>query len=891
MKNATFRNTLAILLGGALLTQSARADDGPLAWPPVTAQTKPWAYNWWMASAVDKPNLTRELERYQKAGLGGIHIIPIYGAKGFEKQYINYLSPEWMNRMGWAVTEARRLGMDADMTTGSGWCFGGPWIADAHANAFPVVSTHGISAGQPFRKRFDPKGIQALVAYGADGKADELTDKLAPDGTLDYVSKSGATLYAVSQKPSGQTVKRPGPGGEGWMLNLLEPAAMDAFLSPFTAAFDAYKGPKPRAQYHDSYEYKSEWSPSFFARFEKRRGYSLKDELPALFGKGADDHAARVRCDYRRTVSDIMIEESLPKWADWSRERGFLTRNEAHGSPGNWLDLYAAADIPETEMFHSDRSKLISKFASSAAHVAGKKLVSAETGTWLAEHFTETLADAKWLFDDLFLSGVNHIFYHGCCYSPDEAPWPGWLFYASLQMNPRNPIWHDAPALNAYATRCQSVLQSGQPDGDILLYWPLEDFWMKPGDKLLPQLTVHAREWFEDQPIGKTAARLWERGYAFDYVSDRQLIAAGVEGGVIRVPGGRYRAVVVPRCDFIPLETFRALTQLALDGATVIFADALPADISGAGALDAKREIFRKARLSLEKQAKFRVGPLEATLETAGVPRESLTDSGLSFTRRTFDGGWHYFIANRTQKEFDGKVALARAGKSVVLMDPLTGATGVTDCRTKEPALTEISLRLPPGGSVIVRVFREAIPSAPAWTDWRTSGEPVPLAGKWRLRFVAGGPVLPDARELTAPASWTTLDDPRANAFGGTAVYETTFDASSAEGKFYQLDLGQVCQSARVRLNGKDAGTLITPPFRVIVSGLKPTGNTLSVEVTGTAANRIRDLDRRGVKWRAFHDINLVNIDYKPFDASNWPIADCGLLGPVSLTPLTAAGR
>jgi hypothetical protein len=37
-------------------------------------------------------------------------------------------------------------------------------------------------------------------------------------------------------------------------------------------------------------------------------------------------------------------------------------------------------------------------------------------------------------------------------------------------MNPRNSIWRaDVPALNAYATRCQAVLQSGRPDNDLLL--------------------------------------------------------------------------------------------------------------------------------------------------------------------------------------------------------------------------------------------------------------------------------------------------------------------------------------------------------------------------------------------------------------------------------------
>ena len=132
-------------------------------------------------------------------------------------------------------------------------------------------------------------------------------------------------------------------------------------------------------------------------------------------------------------------------------------RPGAHGSPANLLDLYALADIPETEMFHNDRSKFIAKFASAAAHVANRRLTASETGTWLNEHFTETLAELKTLADDMFLSGVNHVFYHGCCYSPDDAAWPGWLFYAATEMNPRNAIWRDAPALNAYIARCQSV--------------------------------------------------------------------------------------------------------------------------------------------------------------------------------------------------------------------------------------------------------------------------------------------------------------------------------------------------------------------------------------------------------------------------------------------------
>jgi hypothetical protein len=162
--------------------------------------------------------------------------------------------------------------------------------------------------------------------------------------------------------------------------------------------------------------------------------------------------------------------------------------------------------------------------------------------------------------------------------------------------------------------------------------------------------------------------------------------------------------------------------------------------------------------------------------------------------------------------------------------------------------------------------------------------------------------VLPASFQTAKLASWTELGDTNAQSFAGTARYSITFDASSLESRLqtasgdggtlkrehqtYFLDLGDVRQSARVKLNGKDYGTLITPPFRVVVDNLKPKDNVLEVGVTGVSANRIRDLDRRGVPWKNFRDINFVDINYRPFDASNWPLCDSGLLGPVTLTPV-----
>ena len=902
---------------------AAPAED-PLAWPPITSQTKPWAFNWWMGSAVDKTNLTKELERYAAAGLGGIHIIPIYGAKGFESKYIKYLSPEWMDMMGWAVSEAHRLGMGVDMTTGTGWCFGGPQVTDEDANASVVVKIIHAERGKPWGSSIDVKTAQAIVAVFSDGKSQDLTEPMK-NQLIDWYwtpPTNGCDIYAISQKPSGQKVKRAAPGGEGWMLNLFYPPAMDDYLKPYTAAFADYTGLRPRAQFVDSYEYRSDWSPDFFAEFEKRRGYRLQTELPAMFGTNTDEHARRVLCDYRQTISEIMAEETMPAWTKWAHSEGFITRYQAHGSPGNLLDLYATADIPETEFFSKKHNPLVSKFASSAAHVTGKPLVSSESCTWMAEHFTETLGEVKGVMDDLFLSGINHVFYHGCCYSPDEAGWPGWHFYAATEMNPRNSIWRDAPAVNNYIARVQSILQSGKSDNDILLYWPIEDFWSSTNALArAPQFQVEAASqqvWFEDQPIGKTAHELWERGYAFDYVSDAQLKTAKVVDGKIQMPGGNYKVIVVPECRFMPLETFKQLVALAENGATVIFDKWNPSDICGWNNLAEQRKELA-ILLSIIPPTRFGQGISVNMLKPGKVIRgdifvalhysyiysdiaisEEMTKAGLSFVRRSFDGGYHYFIANRTGTNFDGWVTLGRAAKSIVILDPMTGNSGVATIRQIELHLgteldavnsTDVHLQLAAGESVILRAFDHPLvelDSYPRWKYFQTKGQPVEITGQWNVKFLEGGPVLPADFQAAKPASWTTFPDTNTQAFAGTAKYETTFDAPNPQSAIrnpqFFLDLGDVRQSARVRVNGQDYGTLITPPFRVVVDKLKPAGNTLEVEVTGVAANRIRDLDRRGVKWKTFRDINFVDINYKPFDASNWPLTDCGLLGPVTLT-------
>ena len=149
------------------------------------------------------------------------------------------------------------------------------------------------------------------------------------------------------------------------------------------------------------------------------------------------------------------------------------TRPTAH--PGNLLDHYAVSEIPETEIFRHVGEEQIPmlRFAASAAHANGNTLVSSETFTWLGEHFQVTPEQLKEAADFVFLGGVNHVFFHGIPYSPADAPWPGWLFYASTHMGPNGGLWRDLPAFNGYIQRCQSILQEGKPDLGSAALFPL----------------------------------------------------------------------------------------------------------------------------------------------------------------------------------------------------------------------------------------------------------------------------------------------------------------------------------------------------------------------------------------------------------------------------------
>jgi hypothetical protein len=251
--------------------------------------------------------------------------------------------------------------------------------------------------------------------------------------------------------------------------------------------------------------------------------------------------------------------------------------------------------------------------------------------------------------------------------------------------------------------------------------------------------------------------------------------------------------------------------------------------------------------------------------------------------RRRRAGGYDYFLVNRDSIAVNGWVPLAVQSASALLMDPMSGRRGLAEWRAAR-ATTEVRLQLAPGESRIVRTFDTPV-VAPRWQYDSPSRVPTPLAGRWSVRFLSGGPVLPAPFVSDSLATWTGRGDADADRFAGTARYSIRFDAPGTASD-YLLDLGRVAESARIRLNGRELGALVARPFRLRTGALRTRGNLLEVDLTNLSANRIRDLDRRHVPWKIFHDINYVGLDYKPFDASGWPVRASGLIGPVTLTPL-----
>lgn len=931
----------------SIILVSAFAASAQLNWPSVTNVTKPWTRWWWEGSAVNKKDLTWNLEQYQKAGLGGVELTPIYGVYGHEKEFINFLSPQWMQMFTHTLNESKRLGIGVDLANGTGWPFGGPWVKDEDASKTIYYKTYSLKEGEQLKDPIEYKQetwirtannktvaienilkpvyvnknlqelaldqiqypgklpLQTLIAYSDKNVTINLTDKVDATGKLNWIPQSGTgnwTLYALFQGLHGKMVERAAPGGEGYAIDHFSLTAANNYFKKFDASFTGYDISYLRSFFNDSYEVddargQGNWTTNFFTEFQQRKGYDLRNHLPALFGKDEAEKNKRVIYDYRSVIDELLLEHFTMTWKKWAGTKGKMLRNQSHGSPANTLDLYSVVDIPETE----GTDILRFKFATSAANVMGKQLVSSESATWLNEHFLSSWGDVKKAIDLYFLGGVNHIFYHGTAYSPKDAPWPGWLFYAAVHFQPNNPQWKDFHVLNEYITRTQSFLQKGKPDNDVLLYYPIVDRYSEPGNALLQHFDGMERN-FEKTEFEHVSKWMVEKGYSFDFFSERQLQRFTNRGNNIISSGNAYRTILLPANKLINEQSFQQLLKLAQQGATILVYKNLPQDVPGFGELDARRKSFQEliSQLKFSKSdnlQKATVGKgafmisddLDVLLLTAKARKESYTEKGLSVLRRKNNEGTVWLINNRTENAFEEWIEINSNAVSFGLFDAMTGNKGLAKWRKNAKGGVEVLLQLQSFESIIIQSYNVK-KSGAVFPYKEAAGQPQEVNGNWTITFLDGGPTIPSSIKTDQLISWTELGGDDVKNFSGTAKYSVEFEKPAGNSSSYLLNLGKVNETAEVFLNGRRIATLIGPVFQCVIPATSfQQMNKLEVIVANLMANRISYMDRNNLPWKIFYNTNMParrreNAKNGLFDASAWKPLSSGLLGPVTIT-------
>ncbi len=848
-------------------------------WPEPAVETKPWTRWWWMGNAVDKENIKRELREMSEAGIGGVEITSIYGVRGEEHRFIEYLSPEFTEMVKFTISEAGKLGMGVSLVPGAGWRCGGPFVPQEKGLWALRMHTFNMKAGETWQLPDRIDNAEAASFIGEDGSVSALQPE------EEFTLPVNGTFYIAERVPTGDDVKRPSPGGEGLAIDTFNEDITNWYLEEFWSRL-GINDAEIRCFFHDSFEYEGNFTTNFTEEFRKRRGYDMREVLHVLAGDYPDEETiARVRSDYRETVSDLVLGSFMQPMKEWANSHQSLFRNQAHGSPGNMLDIYAASDIPETEIFGrvqpGTTAVFVNKFASSAANVTGQRLVSSESFTWLDEHWTVTTADMMRGTNRLFLSGVNHMFFHGTTYSPEDAEWPGWLFYASVQINNRNPLWREMPALFKYIERSQSILQNADQQSDLLVYWPFYDVAAAELGGRRNYTNIDRGDdarWFREFPLAGLSENLSNTGYTFDYVSDRQLLDSRVSNGKIITSGGAaYKAVVVPGTRFMPLETLQQLIEFMGQGGKVFFDTHLPQNVPGMYRVEMREEQMEAMKLAIDNDRW--VGNVIHLLDNASVNGErSLAAKGFHHLKMQKDDQDWYMVFNCGTGKLDEWVELNSGARSYVLYYPENGEISLAQKQGNS-----IRIQLEPERTVFIQCSQGRV-DAPQFAYSDPQAESFEVKGIWNIEFIEGGPVYPGNITTGRLASWTHSGDDQTRVFSGTARYSIELEWNGMSNSAL-LDLGVVKDCARVRLNGKEMGSLLGPAYKVKVDNLVEGRNLLEVEVTNVAANRIRDYDIRGIDWKKFHNINFVSITYRPFDASGWEIREAGLIGPVTLQP------
>lgn len=825
---------------GLLVASPAKAAERPglarlaagFAQPPADA--RPMARWWWFGGAVEADEIVREIKAMKAGGFGGFEIQPVYPLSlddpklGIRNK--PYLSKDFLDMVAVAARTGRAEGMRADMTLGSGWPFGGPHIDAEHAAARIVKQDLSVPAGA---EAVDLPALEAgqryVAAFVGTSPVDATPVQISGARATFAKASAGRTLYLVLQTRTRQQVKRPTVGSEGFVLDHLNAQAvrkhLEAVGEPLLAAFG---DDRPHAIFSDSLEaYGSNWTDGLLPEFKVRRGYDLTPHLLSLFHD--TDRSAGVRYDWGLTLSELVNEHYLSQVSAWAKSRQTLFRSQTYGTPAVTLSSNRLVDLAEGEGAEW-RQANSTRWASSANHLYGQPVTSAESFTWLHKGaFRATPLDIKAEADVLMLQGVNQFIVHGWPYSPPKVGEPGWALYAAAVFNDHNPWWPVMADVNLYLQRLSHLLRQGENVADIALYVPTEDIMsgFKPGKDV--SINDVLRKTFPAAIL----ENLLDGGYNFDLIDGDAILRRGIG----------YNVLLLPYIQRIAPEAYERIRAFAEAGGIVIAVGAPPSkavglkDAQSQSVAQLSKAVFATKRTAVTDEAGL-VGALNGFLppDLGGAPK------GVGYVHRRLAGGDLYFVANTTNAPVAATLAFGVSAQVGQAWDPVTG--------TADSFSPGSEVRLAPFESRIFVFGRNLAPPREIIPEDERS---LPLTGGWRVKVGA------KARE--AFGSWT--DEPSLQHFSGQGTYTRDMELTAADlnAPVIALDLGAggpgvanerkgpgyyaqydapVRDAAEVYVNGRRAGAIWCAPFRLDLKPyLKAGRNRLEIRVYNTAINAL----------------------------------------------------
>ncbi|MEW6071242.1 MAG: glycosyl hydrolase [Planctomycetota bacterium] len=745
----------------------------------------------------------------------------------------------------------------------------------------------------------------------------DLSDRLERDGRLVWDAPAGEwEILRFGRRSTGANT-RPAPRpGLGLECDKLDPAALDAHFDAFVGRLVREVGPRPldraagwTSLHIDSWEMGAQnWTAGFGAEFRGRRGYDPLPYVPAMTGRVAEsvEISERFLWDLRLTLQELVIENHAAHLRDLGRRHGFRLSIEPYDmNPTADLTLGGVADVPMGEFWahgHGFDSAFSCVEAASIAHTTGRSIVGAEA-------FTAGESEAWRLYPALLkdqgdwalCAGINRVVFHRFAHQPWLDRRPGMTMGPyGVHWDRTQTWWPLAGAYHRYLARCQFLLRQGAPVADVCY--------------LVPEGAPHVFR----PPASALAGELPDRrGFAFDGCAPEALVAgARVEEERIVFPGGAaYRLLVLPAVETMTPRLLRAVAALVAAGATIAGSPPqgspsleeyprcdeevaeLAAELWGGRAPSA--EVVRRSagtgaivwggELQVAGAAPDGTPELYPTYEATarllaalGTPPDFASDGPLRYAhRRTADADL-YFVANRTAREIDAAGTFRVTGRRPERWDPLTGAIHRLATFAERDGRTTVPLRFAPHQSWFVVFRAEPTAGAPVVANGADRREPSLLAridGPWDVFFAPenGGP---GSVRFATLGDWRESADPQIRHYAGIATYTGAFDLPglpAAGPRRLVLDIGEVPDLARIRLNGADLGILWCAPWRVeVAAAARAGGNRLEIDVASLWPNRlIGDCalpPEEQVAWTTWNP-------YGPGD----PLLPSGLLGPVRI--------